>query len=240
MQRPTSNSIGHEAQRCDVLEVQPPEPTALALRQALAREVIPILGPDGEAMGEIIACAPASKSIPAIAEVAGRVLWLERELARERSRAQRAEELSMRDALTGLFNRRGWDFMLEAEEKRCRRNSSPACVLSVDLDNLKATNDTLGHEEGDRLLIRAAEAIKDTIRSSDIAARVGGDEFAVLAPECNPNAAGRLVKRLRERFATAGVEASIGVAPRDDAGLHAAWNEADQRMRVEKRLRKSR
>ena len=103
-------------------------------------------------------------------------------------RAERASAEAMTDGLTGLYNRRGWDQLVAAEDKRCQRYGHPASVLSIDLDNLKSINDNQGHAEGDCLLRSAAEVLKTVTRDADIVARLGGDEFSVLAVECDPQA----------------------------------------------------
>jgi diguanylate cyclase (GGDEF)-like protein len=89
--------------------------------------------------------------------------------------------LSITDQLTGLYNRRGFLFHARQQLKLSERNKNGLLLFFADLDSLKYINDTLGHEEGDKALIEAANIIKETFRASDIIARLGGDEFAVLA-----------------------------------------------------------
>jgi len=137
--------------------------------------------------------------------------------------------------LTALFNRRGWTRLLAAEESRCRRYGHPAGVIVVDLDDLKSINDSLGHFAGDELLARAAAAMTEVKREQDLVARVGGDEFAVLAVECDRAGTDVLVNRLRAAFEAAGVRASFGSAMRvPSQGLQSAWAEADKAMYAEK------
>jgi diguanylate cyclase (GGDEF)-like protein len=151
-------------------------------------------------------------------------------------RTERAEAELMRDSLTSLYGRRGWDQLLAAEEDRCSRYGHPAAVLSIDLDGLKFLNDTQGHAAGDDLLLRAGRALSTLMRPSDIVARIGGDEFAVLASECDAAGTQRLLTRVRDGLARAGVRASIGAANRHAArGLAAAWEEADAEMYRNKR-----
>jgi two-component system, cell cycle response regulator len=91
--------------------------------------------------------------------------------------------LSMTDELTGLYNRRGFlAFGLE-HLKLAKRTGRAYTLVYIDVDGLKTVNDTLGHEMGDRLLVEAAEVLRQTFRISDICARIGGDEFAVIAVE---------------------------------------------------------
>jgi len=96
---------------------------------------------------------------------------------------QRLEELSYRDPLTGLYNRRKFEEFLEYEVYRSKRYSHHFSIVMVDLDNFKDINDTFGHPGGDMVLKEIASLIEENIRYSDIAARVGGDEFAVILPE---------------------------------------------------------
>jgi diguanylate cyclase (GGDEF)-like protein len=89
--------------------------------------------------------------------------------------------LSITDALTGLHNRRGFISLAEQQLKLSDRNKRGVRLYFADLDGLKWINDTLGHEEGDKSLIEAASVFSETFRASDIIARMGGDEFAILA-----------------------------------------------------------
>jgi diguanylate cyclase (GGDEF)-like protein len=156
---------------------------------------------------------------------------LELELARQqlRRRAERAELIAAQDALTGLANRRGWDQILAAEESRCQRYGHPACVLVVDINNLKAINDTQGHAAGDEVLRRCARVLADTSRNSDLVARLGGDEFGVLAVETTAEGGRGTRCQLARALADAGLNAAIGLAPRASS-LNQAWHEADKDM----------
>ena len=91
--------------------------------------------------------------------------------------------LSITDPLTGLHNRRGFLFLVEQQLKLAERNKSGMVLFFADLDGLKWINDTLGHEEGDKVLIEAATVLKETFRASDIIARLGGDEYSVLTAD---------------------------------------------------------
>jgi diguanylate cyclase (GGDEF)-like protein len=150
-------------------------------------------------------------------------------------RAERAEAESEIDPMTGLYNRRGWNRLLDAEEARCRRYGHPACVVAIDLDGLKIVNDRFGLGAGDGLICKTANALRSAARESDVLARLGGDEFAVIGTQCNANETGRLVERLRAALATHGVGASFGMAIRSHGnGLKAALDEADAAMYREK------
>ncbi len=146
-------------------------------------------------------------------------------------RAERAEAEALMDPLTGLANRRGWELLLEREEQRCRRYSAVASVLVVDLDGLKAANDSRGHAAGDALIRKAADVLRSAVRSADVVARLGGDEFAVLAVETDLPAAHLERDRLRGLLLAAGVPASVGAAARGPrGGLAAAVTAADTEM----------
>src|SRR4051812_48589320 len=104
----------------------------------------------------------------------------------------------MFDALTGCLNRRGWTEALEAEERRCGRHDLDAMVVVVDVDGLKAINDTEGHDAGDRCLADCGNALRGAVRAEDCVARLGGDEFGVLAVQTRgraPEAGGAQLER---------------------------------------------
>ena len=88
---------------------------------------------------------------------------------------------AMTDPLTGLYNRRGFTVLADQQLKTAKRAGKISLLLYVDLDNMKAINDNLGHRVGDEALIETAAVLKEVFRESDVCARIGGDEFAVLA-----------------------------------------------------------
>ena len=157
----------------------------------------------------------------------------------EARRARQVEVEALTDALTGLANRRAWDRALEAEERRRRRYGGTAAVIVVDLDELKEINDSQGHLHGDLVLRLVARIITETSRESDVVARTGGDEFAVLAINCEEPQLRVLLSRLRTALQNEGVAASVGGAcRRASAGMADAWAEADDVMFAEKQRRK--
>ncbi len=101
-------------------------------------------------------------------------------------------ELSSRDALTGLANRRQFELALAREIDRVARAGEPALVMMVDIDHFKKGNDTQGHPAGDVVLKAVADALQDCIRPMDTLARFGGEEFAMILPNC-PAAFGQAV-----------------------------------------------
>ena len=153
-------------------------------------------------------------------------------------RAEQAEEEARTDALTGVASRRSWTRIMEREEARSRRYGHPASIVSIDLDDLKQVNDTIGHAAGDELLCSAAQAITSATRQNDVVARLGGDEFGVLAFESDQAAVGALSDRIATALERRGIQASVGVATRSREGtLDDTWREADEAMYAEKRAR---
>jgi len=144
---------------------------------------------------------------------------------------QRVEALSVTDDLTGLYNSRYLNQVLRRESKRASRSGRPLSLLFLDLDGFKAVNDTHGHLSGSRALVEAAGVIRRCARETDIAARFGGDEFAVILPDTGSEGAVAVAERVWERvaehrFLTAeGLDihltASIGVATFPDAAASA-------------------
>lgn len=119
-------------------------------------------------------------------------------IAREQRRARDAAiRLSAIDPLTGLFNRSFFFAAIEREIARCARSGRGFCLLMMDLDELKAVNDRLGHFYGDRVLRGVGEVVSAGVRRIDTAARYGGDEFVVLLPETDPTGAFVLAEKIR-------------------------------------------
>ena len=111
-------------------------------------------------------------------------------------RAQEFHNLSLLDPLTGLYNRRFAEQRLSEEVARSRRHGNPLTVLALDLNDFKQINDRYGHPAGDLVLKAFAERLRKVSRGSDLAVRLGGDEFLVLLPECRPDQVRHLLPRL--------------------------------------------
>ena len=136
------------------------------------------------------------------------------DLAREYVRQARAlRDLALRDPVTGLANRRAFDDQIYLHS---HMDSKPGVLLMIDVDDFKQVNDTHGHEAGDRTLRLVGEAIAESIRPQDFAARIGGDEFAAILPVAGVANPREVAERIRQTIATTAalrVSVSIGVAP---------------------------
>jgi diguanylate cyclase (GGDEF)-like protein len=151
------------------------------------------------------------------------------------------------DALTDLLDHQAFTRELELELERARRYSHALELVFIDLDRFKEVNDTLGHLEGDRVLARIAGMLHTLGRTTDVAGRMGGDEFAVLLIEAEPEAAGQYLARLQDGLdelvqageLPAGVGFSAGVAhfPADGSSAEALFRAADERLYKIKRER---
>ncbi|MBR9900523.1 MAG: GGDEF domain-containing protein [Rhodospirillales bacterium] len=115
---------------------------------------------------------------------------------------KRAEEEARTDALTGLPNRRCFFETASRDIERIKRNDGDMSVLVADIDFFKEVNDTYGHVAGDHVLRKVSEVLKRNVRAGDVAARIGGDEFAFCCPDSGASEAEALAKRLRDQMAT--------------------------------------
>lgn len=158
--------------------------------------------------------------------------------------------LSLRDDLTGLYNRRGFSEIADQALRTLTRAKLPGCLFFADLNGLKIINDTLGHELGNHAIGAAAEVLRAVFRDSDVVARLGGDEFAVLAQECGLGDVLAVLQRIDDQVALRNrqeqrytLSLSIGTAvfePPTVVDLNALMDAADQAMYEQKRLSKQR
>ena len=148
---------------------------------------------------------------------------------------------ALTDSLTGLANRRAFDERLEAELSRARRHHQPISLALLDLDRFKELNDRHGHPAGDRALARVADILRDCVRTEDTAARLAGDEFAVILPGTRAEEAQPAMLRVISHVASdpllaeLGTTLSAGVADVVDGDAAALYSAADQTLYASKR-----
>ncbi|MGV3615643.1 MAG: sensor domain-containing diguanylate cyclase [Fimbriimonas sp.] len=150
---------------------------------------------------------------------------------------RRMSQLARTDALTGLPNRMAF----EERMTELRTAGKPFALLVVDLDDLKAINDEQGHAHGDQAIVEIGSRLRETLRTTDVVARIGGDEFAAILPNTSQDDAAMILERLRERLEDVDSEnqirASVGLAHSAD-GLDDVAKSADDAMYRHKRSRK--
>jgi diguanylate cyclase (GGDEF)-like protein len=132
-------------------------------------------------------------------------------------RQRELEQLARTDGLTGLLNQRAFKERLEEEFRRALRHGDPLSLLMLDLDHFKRLNDRRGHPFGDRVLRRIAEVTVEAVRETDLVARCGGEEFAVILPRTSLNGALTVAERIREAIEALDLEGerttvSVGIA----------------------------
>ncbi len=157
---------------------------------------------------------------------------------------EQAESSAVTDFLTGLPNARSLFVQLDREMARCKRDNHSLTVMVADLDGFKQINDRFGHLEGNRVLQLFAHSLKETSREYDYVARMGGDEFVVIAPGLTPEAAARKAEQMRDLAQQAGKDVcnedilslSVGKAvyPEDGMDAEKILSEADKRMYLQK------
>ena len=157
-------------------------------------------------------------------------------------------ELSSRDALTGLANRRAFDMALGREVDRVARSGESALLLALDIDHFKRVNDGWGHAAGDQVIRAVATALVECVRPMDLVARVGGEEFAIILPNCASTFGQTVAERVRRRvehmpvgLGLSGQQVSVTVsvggafAPQWVRSTPALWQErADQQLYMAK------
>ena len=159
---------------------------------------------------------------------------------------KRTFELSIKDPLTGLYNRNYLEDYSQKAFSRISRHNTNLVLIFIDLDNFKQVNDTFGHETGDEVLKKVSEILRDIFRKYDIIVRYGGDEFIVLIEDlkCDEkaikNLLEKMVKRIEENLKKFKISASYGmaIAPKEADNLKDLIFLADERMYKQKIKRK--
>ena len=159
---------------------------------------------------------------------------------------EKLRTLSLTDQLTGIYNRRGFLTLADHQLRIAKRNKTGLYLLYLDLNNLKVINDQYGHKEGDHALIQIAQILKNTYRESDVIARIGGDEFAIIMHEGKTEESkDRIIARLEEALKEHNskminqyeLSASIGVSyydPQRSQTLDKLLTDADSMMYKQK------
>ena len=151
-------------------------------------------------------------------------------------------EMVLTDPLSGCLNRRGFDQQLDREIARGSRSGRPIALLAIDIDHFKVINDSYGHDAGDIVIREIGELLRDTARAGDVVARMGGEEFMVLAPDTDENGASQLADRMCNAFRNQAftgpgealhITASIGVVTEGATTEHVA---GDLRGRADQAL----
>lgn len=183
---------------------------------------------DGEAVDVLVSATPFVASDGTVKGTIG-VFW---DITDRKKEEEQLKYLSMHDGLTGVYNRAHFEHemrRLDAERYL------PVSMIICDVDSLKKVNDVHGHAAGDTVLKRTAEIVKGAVRASDIVARIGGDEFAVLLPNTSANAAKAIRERIRQHAAAASdllTGLSLGAATREtmDMSMAELFKGADDAM----------
>jgi diguanylate cyclase (GGDEF)-like protein len=164
-----------------------------------------------------------------------------------RQQVTKLQGLAATDALTGLTNHRGFQEILAADLERARRNDRPIALVMLDLDNFKTVNDTHGHPYGDEVLRAVGKKLGGVVRATDTAARVGGEEFALILPGSNGEVAYRIAERARQAIADVSVRdlalscsAGIATYPADAEDASSLCKLADSTLYWAKRQGKQR
>jgi two-component system, cell cycle response regulator len=208
--------------------------------------VIILTGLDDETLGQIAVREGAQDYLVKI-QITSPILARAIRFAIERQRlVVELHTKSLVDPLTNLYNRRAFFALADRQIRIADRNQRGLLTLFIDVDNFKRINDSLGHQVGDKVLQDVANVLRDTFRHSDILARMGGDEFAILAIELDKKDSTAVTRRLRQNLKNrmgqlpglSQLSVSIGLArydPTQPCSVDELLGQADARMYAEKR-----
>lgn len=231
-----------------VVDLHPSSITLNVLRGDMSVKIEPVKGhifhrivtQQGDTFGAIVGlsnrklAAPAIRSIPMISLLSELVMQTHLVCSSyiSMSKKQQQSEIdACRDELTQVLNLRGWKRHVNREVSRAKRSHHSLCVVIVDIDNFKHFNDNYGHAFGDEILKSVANTLKLNLREGDIIARVGGDEFAVLASDTEEDGAQSIIDNLNGALKDKKISCSFGAEKlRVDKGLDWCTSEADKKM----------
>jgi diguanylate cyclase (GGDEF)-like protein len=174
-----------------------------------------------------------------------------RDVSEQKRHQDELHALSISDELTGLHNRRGFLVLAEQHARVSHRRSAPFAIVFVDLNGLKAVNDSLGHEAGDQMIRDAAAVLLNGFRESDILARLGGDEFVALLADADPANPAAIAERIDTALAKHNMisatlpplSLSVGISffdPQRPASIAELMTDADRLMYENKREQRGR
>ena len=172
------------------------------VRGLAALKIFPLKAGD-TVVGTLVCGSRDGGALPEAAQKELAMLGLQAAEALLRTRLyEQAERLATTDGLTGLLNRRTFNAQLQGRLREAQRYNRPVSLLLLDVDHFKKVNDTLGHQNGDQVLINLAEHLRSHVRGEDIPCRFGGEEFVVVMPETEIAIGTTVAERIRRRIAT--------------------------------------
>jgi diguanylate cyclase (GGDEF)-like protein len=207
---------------------QKARPYSLLIENELSEMAVPLI-PEGEIKGVIYIGNPEPIAYSEANLQLFTILGYQAAMVLTRAQSyEKTETLAKTDGLTGLYTHRHFQEKLADEVKRSERYHQPLCLIMMDLDHFKEYNDSFGHPQGDALLKKISQILKDCTRESDIVCRYGGDEFAILLLETTKETAMSIARRIREAvelrvntgISRVKITCSIGVAAYPDDSLN--------------------